>query len=407
MSITDQKLFKLKGKLQQYAWGGDRFLPDFLGIKNEDNQSFAEYWLGAHDSAPSEIDNESKLSLNSIVKDQPVDVLGTYVEKEFGRLPYLLKLLDVKDMLSIQVHPTREEAEKEFQTEELKGIPRTASNRNYKDNNHKPELMVALSDFWLLHGFKPVRQLNEILISIPELTFLQKIFQNGDYRALYGHVMQMPQDQVNQILQPLLMRNIALYSKGGFQKTSEHFWASRAALSFNETGKIDRGIFSIYFFNLLHLKKDEAIFQDAGLPHAYLEGQNIEIMANSDNVLRGGLTNKYVDVQELMKHIAFYPTHPHIIHPDLQLNGEEIFTTRAKDFRLSCFRLDKNEQTEFSTTTTDIVLQMEGRATIKGEGGVIELKKGEAAIIFPATVHIHALEKMVLYRATTPVNIGE
>jgi len=150
--------------------------------------------------------------------------------------------------------------------------------------------MLALSEFWLLHGFKPAEELERTLQAIPELAFLTPVFTKGGYQELYKTVMELPQAEVNRILQPLLDRIIPAYREGKLSQNDEHFWAARAADTYNEPGRIDRGIFSIYLFNLLNLHPGEAIFQAAGLPHAYLEGQNVEIMANSDNVLRGGLT---------------------------------------------------------------------------------------------------------------------
>ena len=284
-----KNVFKLKGKIQQYAWGGTTFISKLLSMANPENKPFAEYWLGAHDNGPSELDGGVPSKLNEYIREQPDSRLGATVTKRFGRLPYLLKILDVKDMLSIQVHPTKKNAELEFAAENEKGIALTAGNRNYKDDNHKPELMLALSDFWLLHGFKPEEELMRILVSVPELKFLQPVFSVEGYKGLYRKVMEMPQQEVNAVLQPLLDRIVPLYKGQRLRKHEEDFWAARAALTYNEGEKIDRGIFSIYFFNLVNVLPGEALFQDAGLPHAYLEGQNVEIMANSDNVLRGGL----------------------------------------------------------------------------------------------------------------------
>src|SRR5699024_6743476 len=186
------------------------------------------------------------------------------------------------------------------------GIPTDATNRNYKDDNHKPEMMVALSDFYLLHGFKAEDKLIQQLQRIKEFSALLPIFGSEGYKGLYKEVMTLPQEKVNQILRPLLEHIIPLYKADQLSKTDPAFWASRAVASGMTTLEdIDRGIFSIYFFNLLHLKTGEGIFQAAGLPHAYLEGQNIELMANSDNVLRGGLTQTHVDVEELLKHTRF------------------------------------------------------------------------------------------------------
>ncbi|MEJ0103964.1 MAG: hypothetical protein WDO19_15980 [Bacteroidota bacterium] len=120
---------------------------------------------------------------------------------------------------------------------------------------------------------------------------------------MYKHVMEMPQDEVNEILQPLIDRIVPLYNEGRLTRYKEDFWAARAAVTFNQGDNIDRGIFSVYLFNLVNVKKGDAIFQDTGVPHAYLEGQNAEIMSNSDNVLRGGLTKKHIDVAELLRHV--------------------------------------------------------------------------------------------------------
>src|SRR5690349_9462649 len=151
---TTSKIFRLHGKVQHYAWGGTSFIPDLLDHTNKEGKPYAEYWMGAHDNVPSEIELENgRTALNEFITGNAAEVLGTGVEKKFGRLPYLLKVQDVKDMLSIQVHPNKKAAEAAFAEESKKGTALNAPDRNYKDDNHKPELFLALSDFWLLHGF--------------------------------------------------------------------------------------------------------------------------------------------------------------------------------------------------------------------------------------------------------------
>src|SRR5579863_3112175 len=181
MNQSNKKVFKLLGKVQHYAWGGNSFIPQLLHIENHENKPFAEYWLGAHDQASSELvmDNEEGIMLNEYIQSDAAATLGEYVNNRFGRLPYLLKILDVKDMLSIQVHPSKENAENEFSQENKKSIPLHAPYRNYKDDNHKPELMLALGEFWLLHGFKSPENLKRLLTRTPELSFLWNIFENG------------------------------------------------------------------------------------------------------------------------------------------------------------------------------------------------------------------------------------
>jgi mannose-6-phosphate isomerase len=370
----------------------------------------AEYWLGAHDSASSILVSENKkIGLNQFIEKDKEKTLGRTVAKKFGRLPYLLKILDVRDMLSIQVHPAKHEAEIEFARESRERIPLNAPHRNYKDDNHKPELMVALDDFWLLHGFKPVEELRATLQNVPELKPLLEIFDATGYDQLYKTVMEMPQESVNQLLQPLLQRVVDLYKQGNLKKDDENFWAARASLTFNDrSGKIDRGIFSIYFFNLLNLKAGEGIFQDAGVPHAYLEGQNVEIMANSDNVLRGGLTNKHIDVKELMKHVRFEETIPNVIHPQKINDGEKLYRTGAPDFKLSCFSIPEGKIASFESVTGEIILVIDGDVSAGTGFNELELHRGEAAFITNhQAVNLKAISKTYLFRASVPVHGGE
>jgi len=398
----------LKGIVKHYDWGGTSFIPTLLNMSNAESKPFAEYWLGAHDTDSSILVlKNTEIKLNQFIAANTESILGKSISKRFGRLPYLLKVLDVKDMLSIQVHPSRHEAEIEFARENKEHIPINAQHRNYKDDNHKPELMVALNDFWLLHGFKPVKKLRETLEKTTELKPLLEIFDATGYDQLYKTVMEMPQESVNRLLQPLLDRIISLYQKGQLAKDLEDFWAARAALTFNSDNKIDRGIFSIYFFNLLHLKKGEGIFQDAGVPHAYLEGQNVEIMANSDNVLRGGLTTKHIDVNELMKHVKFEETIPRILHPEKN-DKEKIYRTAAPDFKLSRFKLNKSESATFDSVTGEILLAMDGNVVIKSNEEELDLSKGGAAfIISHQHISIKALTEADLYRASVPVHSSE
>jgi len=397
----DRKVFKLQGKVQHYAWGGSAYLPQLLSLPNPDGRPFAEYWMGGHDSAPADLEG---VALNEYVRRDPRETLGSYTADRFGRLPYLLKILDVKDMLSIQVHPSKKNAELEFAAENKRGVAQDAPERNYKDDNHKPELMVALSEFWLLHGFKPEESLAATLEATPELAFLAPLFEKKGYQGLYQAVMEMPQAEVNKVLDPLLKRILPAYREGKLKKSQEDFWAARAALTYDQPGKVDRGIFSIYFFNLLNLHPGEAIFQDAGLPHAYLEGQNVEIMANSDNVLRGGLTPKHVDVPELLKHIRFEATHPRILPEDYGPGRIAVFKTPAPDFELSKISLLKGELLTIKAHSAEVFFVMEGKTgVIEVEGEPFSRKRGDAFLAFNlAKFELNAQEDTIIYRAAVP-----
>jgi len=394
-------IYKLKGVVQHYSWGGTEFIPQLLGVSNPEQKPFGEYWLGAHPAAPAIIEDQN-LPLHQFISDHQKEALGDSVAAKFGSLPYLFKILDVKQMLSIQVHPSKAAAEEEFEKENQKGIAVTAPNRNYKDRNHKPELMYALSDFWLLHGFKKKEELISVLTKVPELSFLLPIFDNDNYKVLYEEVMTMPQEKVDQVLAPLLQRIVPSYKNNELQKGSEDFWAARAALTFCKDDHYDRGIFSIYLFNLLHLREGEAIFQDAGLPHAYLEGQNVEVMANSDNVLRAGLTEKHIDVPELMKHVKFEATDPQVIRSNGK--AEQAFTTPAKEFLLSKYEAEKSF--EIAPASATILFCYEGAAAVSAGEEKIDINRGEAILLLPgkAASVTSANGKRTIFTVSTPMD---
>src|SRR5450432_979319 len=392
----NHKVFRLTGKIQHYQWGGFEYIPALLGISNNNHQPFAEYWLGAHESAPAQVENNE--DLNQFINKMP-ERLGNKTRLSFGRLPYLLKVLDVKDMLSIQVHPNKKAAVQEFVDENKTGKPLNAPDRNYKDDNHKPELMTALGEFWLLHGFQNPQQLIETIKGVPEFDFMLAVFEKNNYKALYELLMTMDQPGVNKVLKPLLDRIIPLYKSNQLQKDGPDFWAARAALTFDEADKIDRGIFSIYLFNIVHLKKDEAVFPDAGLLHAYLQGQNVEIMANSDNVLRGGLTPKRIDVKELMKHVIFEPVTPNIIYGKPLNTNEAVFKTPAPDFELSRIVMSANETYQLNISSADIFLILEGTIEANDQ----QFKRGEAFLAVNNTVvNMKALSGAEIYHASVP-----
>jgi len=404
MSLVQDKILLLKGKVQPYAWGGYNFIANWLGTENTQHKPYAEYWMGAHPSASSVVvTRNGELSLHQLIHDYPEEFLSTHVRQHFNELPYLFKILDVQDMLSIQVHPTKEAAAKGFHEEEAAGITLGAPNRNYKDKNHKPEVMVALSDFWLLHGFLPEEKLLHVLQTIPEFAGLDNIFKKGGYKALYQHAMSMDQDEVNEMLMPLVQRELERKKKGELTKTDPGWWVAKLFEGTGHIDDIDRGVFSIYFFNIVEVHEGEAIFQGAGIPHAYLEGQNVELMANSDNVLRGGLTPKHVDVPELLKHTAFKGIEPNV------MKGEEVsqsvtnYPCPVPDFGINKISLRANERLESSATSLEIWVLMKGEASFECENKNVAAKKGQAVAILPNdkfTVTAH--KDTLMYKAFVP-----
>lgn len=398
------KIFRLKGKVQNYAWGGTHYIPELLGLES-DEKTCAEYWLGAHVNAPSIlVTSEGDQPLNNYLNLDLSERLGAEIAKKFGRLPFLFKVLDVSDMLSIQVHPNKIEAEKGFKYENEKGIPLNAFSRNYKDDNHKPEIMVALSEFWLLHGFLPKEKLTQVLKSIPEFTNLLAVFKESGYFGLYKQVMEQSEEASNQLLQPLINRILPLYQTGKLDKSSPDYWAAKAVDTAVDNTILDKGIYSIYFFNIVKVSKGEAVFQDAGIPHAYLEGQNMELMANSDNVLRGGLTPKHVDVPELLKHVVFEETNPDIMFGELQEDGiERIYKSPAPDFELSQISMCSADKYMSKAKTAQILIVIEGEVEVSEGKTALVLAKGQSGFLSASCEYnITTPNSAILYKATAP-----
>ncbi|QIM68064.1 mannose-6-phosphate isomerase, class I [Basfia succiniciproducens] len=376
-------IYKLTGSLQHYVWGGHDYLPELLHIKKEPNQYYAEWWLGAHSSSPSTIEVEEKqLSLIDFIGQHP-EVLGSQSRALFGdELPYLLKILDVKKPLSIQLHPTKKQAEIGFAEENSKGIDLKDAKRTYKDNNHKPEMMIALSDFWLLHGFKTKEKIIETLKNRPTLTALLSKLETQDMHGFYADIMQASQTELANWLLPIIESNKIAYEKGELSLENPDYWVLYAMEAMEiSPEKLDSGLICFYLFNIVHTKTGEGIYQDAGIPHAYLRGQNIELMACSDNVIRGGLTPKHVDIPALLEVIDCREVVPEIIPPAPQENGAFIYSTPAKDFALENVRYDAGIKIESKAENATIIFVMQGTLKISQKNTALFLKQGESAFI--------------------------
>jgi mannose-6-phosphate isomerase len=408
---------QIEGAVQHYEWGGYTFIPNLLGIGNTGKEPFAELWIGAHPGAQSiaRIHGEA-IPLNRMIATSPAAYLGDSTAGRFEqRLPYLLKVLDAHKMLSIQAHPSKAQAEEGFARENAAGIPLKVANRNYKDDNHKPEVHVALTDFWMLHGFRPLEEIAGVISTTPELgpilgDFGKRLERTGTdagarkelLRSLYGSIMAMPQSEVDNLLSPLLTR---LAKDRPSDKDTADYWALAAAENFPlPDGHRDRGIISIYLLNLVHLTPGQGTFQPGGMLHAYLEGVNVELMANSDNVLRGGLTPKHVDVAELMQTLTFESGPSTIISGDSISAVETVYRTPAAEFELSRIALKGGDGFDSREAHgPDAVIVMEGAATVESAGNAFDLKRG--GIFFaPAGIpySVEASQPVVLYKASVP-----
>lgn len=381
--------YRLNGKAQHYIWGGKTFIPQLLQ-QQPDGQVYAEWWLGTHPSAVSSIEvNGQQQGLDHYIAAHPI-VLGEKSQQQFGdRLPYLLKILDVVKPLSIQLHPTKKEAEQGFARENAQGIDLKDPKRSYKDDNHKPEMMIALSDFWLLHGFKSKSAILKTLYARPSLVVLAEKLEQQSLKDFYAEVMQSSQTQLAQWLLPIIQHNQAAYHNNELTLDNPDYWLLYAleAMAIS-VDKLDAGLLSFYLMNIVYLKKGEGIFQDAGIPHAYLRGQNIELMASSDNVIRGGLTPKYVDIPELLKIVDCTEIVPKVIAAASKENGYYTYQTPSRDFALSNINFSTGYQCQIKADNAEILLVMQGEITLHNSEQKLTLAQGESAFIEAQTSYI-------------------
>ena len=387
-------IYRLTGQVQHYAWGGKNYIASLIGLNSVKDQPCAEWWLGAHPSAPSEIENVTgKQSLIEFLSQNPI-ALGQVSRQQFGdELPYLLKILDVEKPLSIQLHPTKAQAEKGFEAENAKGVSLTDSTRTYKDRNHKPEMMIALSDFWLLHGFKTKSQILATLNARPSLQPLAEKLGKQSLAEFYADVMLADQSTLANWLLPIIETNQQSYKNGELALDNPDYWVlyTMEAMAISPE-KLDAGLVCFYLFNIVHLKEGEGIFQDAGIPHAYLRGQNVELMACSDNVIRGGLTPKYVDIVELLKIVDCREVTPQIISAAPQNQSEFTYKTPVNDFALAQIRVESQQHTKVNLQSAGILLVMQGELKIQEKSTALTLKQGESAFI-TADSHVEIMSE--------------
>ena len=387
-------IYRLTGQVQHYAWGGKNYIASLIGLNSVKDQPCAEWWLGAHPSAPSEIENVTgKQSLIEFLSQNPT-ALGQASRQQFGdELPYLLKILDVEKPLSIQLHPTKVQAEKGFEAENSKGVALTDGTRTYKDRNHKPEMMIALSDFWLLHGFKTKSQILATLNARPSLQPLAEKLGTQNLAEFYADVMLADQSTLANWLLPIMEANQQPYKKGELALDNPDYWVlyTMEAMAISPE-KLDAGLVCFYLFNIVHLKEGEGIFQDAGIPHAYLRGQNVELMACSDNVIRGGLTPKYVDIVELLKIVDCREVTPQIISAAPQNQSEFTYKTSVNDFALAQIRVEPQQHTELNLQSAGILQVMQGELKIQEKSTALTLKQGESAFI-TADSHVEIMSE--------------
>lgn len=321
---------RLDNTVRPYAWGSTTAIPQLLGVAPT-GEPQAEMWMGAHPGAPS---RTGRGPLTEVIDEAPERELGIRTVEKFGpRLPFLLKILAAGAPLSLQVHPNLEQAREGYEDEERRGIPIDAGHRNYKDANHKPELICALTEFDGLCGFRAPLRAADLLagLDIDSLKPYVDLLHAHPEEAALREVLTAILGADPEAMAATVTEAAAACARLGGD------YAPYAEIARHYPG--DPGVIAAILLNHVRLQPGEALFLGAGIPHAYLNGLGVEIMANSDNVLRCGLTPKHVDVPELLRVVRFEATDPGVLRPEASPEGEEVYETPIDEFRLSRYLL--------------------------------------------------------------------
>ncbi len=405
----------LRGALRTYAWGSRTAIAEFTGKPSPTAHPEAELWFGAHPGDPAWLETDTgEQSLLETVRSDPEGQLGAAVRNRFGdTLPFLMKVLAADEPLSLQAHPSAEQAAEGFAREDRLGIPVSSPIRNYRDRSHKPELLVALGTFEVLAGFRPAAKSVELLRALavsnldPFVNLLAGQPDADGLRALFTTWITAPQPDLD-VLVPTVIDGAINYVRSG----EKQFVAeARAVLELGERYPGDAGVLASLLLNRLTLRPGEGIYLPAGNLHTYLHGVGIEVMANSDNVLRGGLTPKHVDVPELLRVLDFEPASEATLRPKTSEDGmETVYETAAPEFSVSVLGIDGDllgheVDAPSRHDGPQIVLCTEGSAVLHAKSSVVTLERGAAAWVSAddGPIRLVAQRPTKLFRATVGI----
>ncbi|NKY15346.1 mannose-6-phosphate isomerase, class I [Streptomyces somaliensis] len=387
---------RLSAPVRPYAWGSTTAIPELLGTAPT-GEPQAEMWMGAHPGAPSRLtrptpEGDREQHLDDVIAADPDRELGPATVARFGpRLPFLLKILAADAPLSLQVHPDPGQAEAGYTAEERAGIPLDAPHRNYRDPHHKPELICALTPFEGLCGFRHPAETADLLAALdvdslkPYADLLRAHPEDAALREVLTAVLTADPDAIAATVHDTAAACARL---GGAH-------APYAVLARHFPG--DPGVLAALLLNHVRLQPGEALYLGAGVPHSYLGGLGVEIMANSDNVLRCGLTPKHVDVPELLRVVRFETGDPGVLRPEASPSGEEVYDTPADEFRLSRYvRPEGAAPADLTAPTPQILLATAGAPRV----GDLTLAPGHSVFV-PAGEGVGLSGGGTLFRATT------
>jgi mannose-6-phosphate isomerase len=357
--------------VRDYAWGSPTAIPALLGVE-PDGKPQAELWMGAHESAPSVL--PSGESLYDLVSSAAAAVLGEETAERFdGRFPFLAKILAAAQPLSIQAHPSPEQAVDGYRRDEEAGIPRDAADRNYKDSWPKPEILIALEPFDALVGFRPLERTVALLeaLGATGLEELTASLRDGKLRAAFTEFMSSDRDAIRPLVAALgeaCERYVERVHAGGADADGGEFFVeaetlARLAADFPD----DPGVLAALLLNRVRLERFESVYLPAGNVHAYLRGTGFEVMANSDNVLRGGLTSKHIDVPELVSVIDFEALADPVLHGTVVARGVTAYETGSPYFAVRRVDLDGGAVV-VPAEGARIVAVVDGDVTVGAEG---------------------------------------
>ena len=411
----------LDNPLRTYAWGSRTAIAGLLGRAPSGGPE-AELWIGAHPDSPSFLDGgtdgEARMTLEELIAADPAGTLGGESVEAFGpRLPFLLKVLAADAPLSLQVHPTLEQARAGFASEEAAHVDRSAPHRNYRDDNHKPEMVFALTAFEALSGF---RRPGEAAVLFEELTALltaEGPEEAAEVTEQVAELLRAPDEA--EALRTAFARLIA----GGDQVRAcvDAAAAVVAASGTDDPGLLtvaelaaqypsDPGVLISLMLNRVSLAPGEALYLAAGNVHAYLRGLGIEVMASSDNVLRGGLTPKHVDVAELLRTVRFAPSGVPLLPAEETELGQEVYRPPFAEFQLQRIEAGPGaEPVPVAQSGAAVVLCLAGSLTLDSPRGDLVLHRGQSAFVpaseAPAMAHPGA-EGTLAFAVTTGLAVN-
>jgi mannose-6-phosphate isomerase len=391
-------MWLLMNTVRHYPWGSRTVIPELLGEASPADRPYAELWMGAHPDEPSV--RSDGTPLDKAIEEQPEVLLGAAVRERFGdRLPFLMKVLAADQPLSLQAHPTNEQARAGFAAEEAAGVPRDDPTRTFKDPFHKPELLLALTTFEALCGFRPVEESLHCLakLQVPELKPTIAALARGGLRAVIPQLIALAPDHRQTLVSAVAEAATRFVAAHDPEFINTYRWAAGLAATYPG----DPGVVISLMCNHLKLAPGEAVFLPAGNLHAYLSGAGVEVMASSDNVLRGGLTLKHVDLAALIEVLDFTDGRVPVIHPVLGPGGLR-YPVPVEDFDLTRCQLD-DRSGSLTTAGPQVLLCTEGTVVLTSADTELTLEKGRSAFV-PAGTPVSARGPAVLYRTTTALS---